>query len=154
VTMEIPYLRPFLVGMVVCNAVILIVMPAQILDLRIYYDALQAKTYILGLSEFEHTRYVLTEVLDLFFIFLYTSVFWLVVNSTESKLKQRIHLVFVPGLIDLTETLLILMALLVNISDPIYEWLGRITFAKWISVGVFFCALVMTMSHHRFKKVK
>jgi hypothetical protein len=117
---------------VVLTAMI-IVGPSQSLDARLYYDPMEAWSFFVSLTPEQTGRYFVNELLDLVFIFLYSSFLYLSFQRLTGWKKSLCQIGYLPGAFDLVETTWILSTLKTgNISGPIL-WMGTVTFLKWAS---------------------
>lgn len=120
-----------LVTLMILSAMLMIA-PPGILDSRFYYSAETASAFFHGLSADESGRYLLSEILDLLFIMSYTSTLALVFRRFSlSKVSA-----FVPGTLDLIESIPIVLCLMGWLKIESLPFLGILTLAKWSSVGI------------------
>lgn len=111
-------------------AAMLLIAPPGILDSRFYYSPDTAIDFIQGLSDDESRRYLISEILDLFFILAYSNT--LVFFFKKFGLSKGAALV--PGVLDFLETVLIVLCLSGYLSPARVPFLGLLTLLKWISV--------------------
>ncbi len=96
------------------------------LDVRFYYSAAEARTFLAGLSPSQAHTYLLHEWWDLLFLTAYS---WLFVRLLRTPWAV------VPGVFDLIETTIII-AVLSGISSAPIAPLGAITALKWSSLTI------------------
>ncbi len=120
-----------LLGLVIIGGLIASFGPEDSLDAKLYYSGNEASLFFSSLSEAAVQKYKNQEVLDLFFIFFYTTIFYRLLRLR--KPERAFLLCLIPGILDYSETLSILYYLL-NAQSPIpLNWLGYVTFLKWFS---------------------
>jgi hypothetical protein len=101
------------------------------LDVKLYYTGDQARALLSGFGEQETKAYFLNEIFDLFFIFCYSSLFYIGLRRCFPTHRWIWTMAFVPGLFDYVETLMILYALEAKGPHLFFDWLGIATFLKW-----------------------
>jgi hypothetical protein len=124
--------------------IVLLAMMVQIwgsqksLDVRLYYTAGEAKSFLNELSPSEISAYVRHECFDLAFIATYSLLLFLWLRRLLPHNKYLLTLAFIPGVLDFIETTTILVILLRAPLEP-PSWLGLMTLLKWLStLGVLF----------------
>ncbi len=109
----------------------------DILDARFYYSGEFAELYFSLLSPEQARSYIRTGILDLIFIHFYSSLIWHEFTKLDATPKFR-KLALTPSLLDLFETLSILLILLTGVIPQDLNWLGFLTASKWSTGGMVF----------------
>ncbi len=135
-----------MIALLCAGAIILCLMkvygPSQTLDARLFYDQMEAWSFFQTLGTEESARYFVNELLDLCFIAVYSSIFYLSLQRLNGWKKPWLAIALIPGLFDWIETTWILFILKAGqISGPML-WLGWFTLMKWVCVIVMICVLV------------
>jgi len=121
--------------------VMTIIAPANTLDARLYYNQMEVWSFFQTLSIGDANRYFVTELVDLVFIFLYSSVLYLSIKKLRNWKKAFHGVAFLPGCFDFVETTWILATLKTGqVTEPVL-WMGTITFLKWFTGFLVICAL-------------
>ena len=131
--------------------------PQITLDAQLYYTGDYARTIFANYSSTDLKSYFHTELLDLLFILLYT---WTLMTALGRMCKWRIIAFYIPillALLDLTETIAVIFILLNLISQQNLNWLGYVTFLKWIMGALMFATytlVALTTGIINFKKAR
>ncbi len=119
-----------------------IVGPQSKLDARYFYTILEAKEYLQSLSADEKSRYLLGELVDFWFMANYSWLFYLVVPK---------KFVFIPGILDFLETLLILIYLKSDVFYPAMNLLPWISASKWFLASSLTCFILVQLLKKQLK---
>lgn len=142
-------IRILLIAMIVIFAAMAFSGPAEVLDIHLYYTGDQARTFFANLSAEQIQSYIITALLDLCFIAFYTAA---LVRSLRISFDHRFSFLgLAPGIFDLIETIGILRALWTSEFASYFDFLGVITFLKWISG--FSLLVILILTPRRFRKL-
>jgi hypothetical protein len=119
-----------LVSLILTGIIMHVLSPAQKLDSRFFYTYEQATSYLENLSELEKKNYFSAELFDLWFMLNYTWLLFLGWQKNVSS-KKMLWIAFIPGLLDLFETSLILNYLHNREFSSAYQFLPVISSLKW-----------------------
>jgi hypothetical protein len=127
--------------------------PSQSLDIKFYYSGAEARALIQNLHAFELKYYFRNELIDLIFIFTYTSALWIGLRRIFPNNKATATLALLPGFFDLIETIAIIYA----VKRPggphdFFDWLGVVTSLKWIFVAIAIGAVIMGLVRRKLIK--
>lgn len=119
-----------LVSLILTGIVMHSLSPAQKLDSRPYYTFEQATAYLENLSELSKKNYFYAELFDLWFMLNYT---WLLLLACKKNVTEKkfLWIAFVPGILDLFETSLILNYLHNREFSSVYQLLPVFSSLKW-----------------------
>jgi len=124
--------------------ILTIISPAETLDAKLYYNQMDVWSFFQTLSMGNANRYFVTELLDLVFIFLYSSLLYLSIKKLRNWKKPLLGFAFIPGVFDFMETTWILATLKTGqVTEPVL-WMGMITFLKWLTGFLVICTLAFT----------
>ena len=126
-----------LVGTVLVGFAILAFGHSDILDTRFYYTGEFAQLFFALLSPEQTRAYIRTGILDLVFIHFYSSLIWYQFTKLNAIPKFR-KLALAPSLLDLFETVSILLILLTGVIPQNLDWLGVMTAGKWSTGALVF----------------
>ncbi len=132
-------------------AAMMIIGPSQSLDARLYYDQMDVWSFFVSLSPEQASRYFVNELLDLVFIFLYSSFLVLSFQRLTGWKKSYCKIGYLPGAFDLVETAWILSTLKTGIIAGPILWMGTVTFLKWTSGAIVVLLLAFTRGRHWLK---
>lgn len=113
--------------------------PPQKLDARIIYSVEEARSYLLGLSDQDRSKYFYSEILDYWYMVNYSWIFYLGMNYFHPGLKRRWISIF-GGVLDFLETSLIMLFLITGEFGLFHEFLPYFSTPKWflgLGVGVY-----------------
>ncbi len=116
--------------------------PPPTLDGQLFYTGEDARLLLSTFTELENASYFKNEIVDLFLILAYSSLFCFSLLKKFPQKKWVLFFGLVPGLLDLVETSLILYALKFGESFDFFNWLGIVTFFKWCSGLIVFFAII------------
>lgn len=121
-----------LMGLILTGIAMRSYSPAHKLDSRPYYSYDQAVIYLQGLSELQKQNYFKAEMLDFWFMINYT---WLLLLAFKKYVinKKNYWPAFVPGILDLFETLLITSYLYMGEFNWAHQLLPVFSTLKWLS---------------------
>jgi hypothetical protein len=106
---------------------------SESLDIRLYYTGEQARQFLTSLSFKENRVYLITELIDFFlFIPAYTLTLFLGIKQLCSSDRKIWLWAFAPAIFDVIETALIIYALASTANHTYFDWLGLVTFFKWL----------------------
>ncbi|MBY0372044.1 hypothetical protein K2X33_15270 [bacterium] len=100
--------------------------PHPTLDTKLYYTGDEARALLGGFDASQTHAYFLNELFDLLLIASYSALFY----------RLKVFVPFLPGAFDLVETSYILYALKTPGAHGFLDYLGVVTFLKWVSGGV------------------
>lgn len=109
----------------------------DILDARFFYTGEFAQLYFSLLTEVQTKAYIRGGILDLVFIHFYSSLVWHEFSKFQMNPNYR-KLVLFPSLIDLFETVSILLILVTGSIPRELDWLGLLTATKWSTAAAVF----------------
>ena len=133
----------FHVGALVCVGALMIFFgPENSLDAKIYYTGEEAREFLKGLGDGQSDSYFINELLDLLFIFLYSTLAFISARRIFKTLAFAPWFALVPGVFDLIETSTILFILKVGDTLLALDNLGLVTFLKW-ATGVVLVVLAL-----------
>lgn len=107
----------------------------QTLDRMQFYTADEASLLLNSLSESGVRDYLKNEILDLFFLATYSTLFFNLIRRYFEKINWLHWCALVPGIFDVVETSTIIRLLTGNLLQP-PTWLGYVTCLKWIGVTI------------------
>lgn len=137
-----------LVGILILGFAIFVFGHDDILDTRFYYTGEFAQLFFSLLSPEQTRAYIRTGIIDLIFIHFYSSLIWF--QFTRLSLNPKIRkVVLTPALLDLFETLSILLILLTGVIPESLDWLGLLTAAKWTTGAVVFVWWLLLLLRRR-----
>lgn len=119
-----------LVSLIITGIVMHLLSPAQKLDARLFYTYEQGISYLQKLSELEKNNYFYAELFDLWYMVNYTWLLFLAVKKNAPE-KKLIWIAFIPGIMDLFETSLILNYLHNREFSSVYQLLPAFSSLKW-----------------------
>lgn len=106
------------------------------LDSRLYYTGAEAARFFNTLSNKDVFHYLMTELFDLGFIFIYTAILFLSLKRVFYKVPKLKYFAFIPAAFDLFETKAMIECLMNNAHiGKQYYWLGYATLFKWLTVS-------------------
>ncbi len=100
--------------------------PPGKLDGRYFYTIAEGRSYLLNLNLEQRANYLFGELIDLWFLVNYSWLFHVLIRK---------RYVFIPGLFDLVETLLILSYLISGDYFPMLDLLPFFSVPKWFLVA-------------------
>lgn len=120
-----------------CGISMLIIGPSHTLDVRLFYSQAEAHEWLTSLTQAQRGDYLITEFFDVAYTLSYSAIFYLVLGP----------LGLIPGILDLIETIPIILHLLNGSTLP--SMLGMISGIKWISGIVAFIFVVRKLVKER-----
>jgi hypothetical protein len=103
------------------------------LDIKLYYTGDQARFFLTSLSAEQNRAYLVTELIDFFlFIPAYSLTLFFGIKQLRPLDRKMWLWAFAPGFFDIIETLLIINALISTSNQSYFDWLGLMTFFKWL----------------------
>lgn len=120
------------VTLVATGIVMRIFSPPQKLDARIFYSFAEAVNYLMSLTEIQKREYLFAEFFDFWFMTNYTWINFLAAKKVRVK-SQLLWVAFVPGVLDLFETILIVYFLHFRQFTFWHDLLPVLSFLKWLS---------------------
>lgn len=139
-----------LLGLVIIGVLISLLGPNESLDAKLFYSGDEALNFFQSLTEPAIAKYKNQEILDLFFILLYTTVFYRLLRVR--KPEWAFLLCLLPGIMDYSETLSILTYLLNGTSPIPLNWLGYVTFLKWFLGFILGLYIVFILTTEPFRR--
>ncbi len=109
-----------------CGIFMLINGPSHTLDVRLFYSQEEAHQWLSSLTEAQRGDYLITEFFDVAYTLSYSAIFYLILGP----------LGFIPGILDLIETIPIILHLKTGSDLP--SQLGTVSGVKWITGGIAF----------------
>lgn len=100
--------------------------PPGKLDGRYFYTIAEGRSYLLNLNLEQRANYLFGELIDLWFLVNYSWLFYVLIRKKY---------VFIPGLFDLVETLLILGYLISGDYFLMLDFLPFFSVPKWFLVA-------------------
>lgn len=97
--------------------------PPGKLDGRLFYTISEATNYLTGLEPLEKQNYLYGEIVDYWFMFNYSWIFYLIIPK---------RIVLIPGLLDLFETTLIVLFLVSGGPHIVFSLLPFVSLPKWL----------------------
>lgn len=135
-----------LIGIVLIGIAIFSFGHHDILDARFYYTGEYAQLFFSLLTAEQSREYIRTGILDLVFIHFYSSLIWHEFSRLASDPRFR-KAALAPPILDLFETVSILLILLTGTIPQNLDWLGILTASKWSTGALVFawwlCLLVV-----------
>jgi hypothetical protein len=119
------------------------------LDVKMYYTGDQARAFLQNMNAENRNAYFVNELIDLLFICAYTASLWIGLRWVYPKDKIMWPLAFAPAAFDLLETLHIIYALKIEGPHLFFDWLGVVTFLKWLLAFGACVALVRGLLRNR-----
>jgi hypothetical protein len=117
--------------------------PHKSLDVKLYYSGDQARGLLQSFDGIELQKYFINEIFDLILIFAYSCAFFVGIQRAFPNYKNLALLGLIPGAFDLFETIAIIYALRTSGPNNFFDWLGVVTFLKWITGVVALTAFVL-----------
>lgn len=116
--------------------------PAGKLDGRLFYTISEARDYLINLSIIERDRYFWGEIVDYWFMINYSWIFYLIIPK---------KIVFIPGLLDLIETTIIIIFLISGEFNSFHVLLPFVSFPKWCGAVTLFLLVAAKLLKKRSK---
>lgn len=120
-----------------------------ILDSRLYYTAEEALVYLTSLDSEKVSAYLNVNKFDFAFIFIYTMLLLTSLKKVLSAKKYYRVLGIIPGTLDLIETSAIRTYLKNPAQTYFFNWLGYVTFLKWISGALILLFFIISFLRQR-----
>jgi hypothetical protein len=104
--------------------------PAQKLDARFFYSFTEAVNYLMSLTELQKREYLFAEIFDFWFMTNYTWINFLAAKRVGLQ-PRLLWIVFVPGVLDFFETILIVYFLHFRQFTFCHDLLPVLSSLKW-----------------------
>jgi len=106
--------------------------PPYKLDARLFYSFSEAATYLTALTDLQKREYLFVELFDFWFMINYSWINFIMAKKVKVSC-QRLWIAFVPGILDVFETTLIVYFLHYRELSAVHELLPILSSLKWIS---------------------